>query len=127
MRHRHIRRASVDSSKLSFARSLRRAPTPAESVAWNLLRDRRMLGLKFRRQQLVLGFVVDFYCAELRLALELDGGIHADPDQAAADALRTRALAMLSIQVHRVPNEHVDALVLRRLLAPLLPRHRSRR
>jgi very-short-patch-repair endonuclease len=51
--------------KLAAARQLRRDATPAERHAWTLLRNRRLLGLKFRRQHVLRGFIVDFYCAEL--------------------------------------------------------------
>ena len=83
------RGVDIDRRKLALARRFRRQPTPAEAEAWQLLRDERILGLKFRRQQLVAGFIVDFYCASLRLVLELDGGAHDDPVQAEYDARRT--------------------------------------
>ena len=74
--------------------------------------------MKFRRQQVVAGFIVDFYCASLRLVLELDGGAHDDPAQAERDALRTRALSKLAIDVVRVRNDQVSEHSLRQLLAP---------
>ncbi len=79
---RVTRGAAIDQRKLDAARRFRQQSTPAEADAWLLLRDRKILGLKFRRQQIVAGFVVDFYCASLRLVLELDGGVHDDPAQA---------------------------------------------
>ena len=60
---------------------MRRADGLAEKLAWVLLRDRRMLGLKFRRQVPIENFIVDFYCHELRLIIELDGGVHDQPKQ----------------------------------------------
>jgi very-short-patch-repair endonuclease len=113
-----VRRAAIDARKLALARSFRRHPTPAEATAWELLRGRRMLGLKFRRQQIVAGFIVDFYCASLRLVVELDGGTHDDPAHAERDALRTQALAMRAITVVRLPNDKVCEPFLRELLAP---------
>src|SRR5258708_36382892 len=59
--------------KFTQARELRRAATSTERYAWSLLRNRGVLGLKFRRQHVVHGFIVDFYCAAERLVLELDG------------------------------------------------------
>ena len=115
---RVTRRAAIDARKLALARSFRREPTPAEAAAWGLLRGRKLLGLKFRRQQVVAGFIVDFYCASLRLALELDGGVHDDTAQAEHDALRTRALSALAIDVVRIRNDHVTEHALRELLAP---------
>ncbi len=65
--------ADIDARKLTLARTFRRAPTPAEAAAWQILRNRGLFGLKFRRQQVIAGFIVDFYCSAARLALELDG------------------------------------------------------
>ena len=111
------RGAAVDPRKLALARSLRRQPTPAEDDAWQLLRGRRILGLKFRRQQLVAGFIVDFYCASLRLVLELDGGVHDDPAQAEHDARRTEVLSNLAIDVVRIRNDQLSEHALRERLA----------
>ena len=57
--------------KFAQARELRRAATSVERFAWSLLRNRGVLGLKFRRQQVVHGFIVDFCCTAERLVLEL--------------------------------------------------------
>ena len=59
---------------LERARALRREATDAERLLWSLLRDRQFLGLKFRRQHPLGGYIVDFYCHEARLGIELDGG-----------------------------------------------------
>jgi very-short-patch-repair endonuclease len=113
-----VRRAAIDARKLALARSFRRHPTPAETTAWELLRGRRMLGLKFRRQQIVAGFIVDFYCDSLRLVVELDGGTHDDPAHAERDAQRTHILSTQAITVVRLPNDKVSEPFLRALLAP---------
>ncbi|MFJ6024997.1 endonuclease domain-containing protein [Brevundimonas sp. NPDC092305] len=75
------------------ARRLRSDTTSAEAVLWSMLRGRRFEGLKFRRQAPVAGFVVDFLCAELRLVIELDGGVHRlrEFEDAARDARITAA------------------------------------
>ena len=57
------------------ARELRASSTPAEQALWKLLRDRRLQGIKFRRQSPLGIFVADFYCPELKLVIELDGEI----------------------------------------------------
>ena len=124
---RTILDAPIDARKLALARRLRQQPTPTEAEAWRLLRDRRMLGLKFRRQQLVAGFIADFYCAELRLVLELDGGVHDDPAQVEYDARRTKILSNLAIDVVRVPNALVSGPALRDLLALLVERRGATR
>jgi very-short-patch-repair endonuclease len=62
--------------------------TPSESKVWRAVRDRQ-LGFKIRRQQPMGRFILDFYCAEAKLAIEIDGDVHAAPDQAVYDAART--------------------------------------
>jgi very-short-patch-repair endonuclease len=84
-------------------RELRHQQTEAEKAAWHLLRDRR-LGLKFRRQYPIEGYVVDFYCCELRLAVELDGGVHSQPSQMKKDAVKDAFLQKIGIRVLRLPN-----------------------
>jgi len=104
----------IDPVWLAASRAARCAPTPAEAKAWSLVRNRGCLGMKFRREQVIEGFRVDLYCAELRLAIELDGGVHDDPDQRASDAARTRVLSALGICVMRVRNEDVSMETLER-------------
>lgn len=89
------------------ARALRRAPTRAEHKIWWWLRDRR-LGYKFRRQVPVGPYILDFYCAELRLAIELDGPQHHTPHMSDYDSARTLFLRERGIEVVRVPNELTD-------------------
>jgi very-short-patch-repair endonuclease len=120
-----IQGAAIDARKLARARSFRRQPTPAEATAWSLLRGRRLLGLKFRRQQVIAGFIVDFYCASRRLALELDGAPHDHPDQAEHDVRRTQALQKRTIQVLRLRNDQLDEPTLLELLAPYVQRFSS--
>src|SRR6266705_2811568 len=64
-----------------FARHLRRNQTEAETQLWTILRSRQILGYKFRRQQPINKFIVDFCCLQERLAIELDGGHHLDRAQ----------------------------------------------
>ena len=104
------------SLKLQRARELRQQATPAEQRLWELLRNRRMLGLKFRRQYLVAGLIVDFSCAELRLVLEVDGEIHTTPEQLDYDAARTRHLEARGLHGLRIANAEVSAASVRRLL-----------
>ena len=84
-------------------RELRRQETAAEKLAWHLLRDRRA-GLKFRRQFPIGNHVVDFYCFELRLAVELDGSAHAQPSRIKKDRAKDAYLTRLGIRVLRLPN-----------------------
>jgi very-short-patch-repair endonuclease len=95
-------------------RELRAIPTEAEKAAWKLLRDRR-LGAKFRRQFRIENGVLDFYCFEHRLAIELDGGVHSQIDQMRKDAVKEDYLWMQGIRLLRIPNamvlEHPDEFV----------------
>ena len=90
-----------------LARDLRRRQTPAEVHLWRLLRNRRLWGFKFRRQEPAGPFVLDFYCPEARLAVELDGGGHNEPYQRARDRRRSLALSGLGIRVVRFWNDEV--------------------
>ncbi|MCL5994855.1 MAG: endonuclease domain-containing protein, partial [Chloroflexi bacterium] len=74
---------------LARSRALRQQQTDAEKHLWRLLRDRQFHGAKFRRQHPIGNYILDFYCHEAKLAIELDGSQHAEPDQAAHDAVRT--------------------------------------
>ncbi|MGB7211549.1 MAG: endonuclease domain-containing protein [Gemmatimonadales bacterium] len=126
-----IRKRPYAPHDVDHARPLRHDPTGSESTAWRLLRSRRMLGLKFRRQQPMRGFILDFYCAEHRLAVEIDGGILGSDEQQAWDADRSAALARSAITVVRVRNEDVSAarleeLIRRSVSAPLSRRERGR-
>ena len=91
----------------------------AERRAWNLLRNRRMLGLKFRRQHVIAGFIVDFYCAELRLVLEIDGSGHSGGAQSDYDAARTANLEARGYRVVRIRNEALQEDALKSLLEDL--------
>jgi very-short-patch-repair endonuclease len=106
-------------AKRRRARDLRKQATPAEQRAWLILRRRQIGGLKFRRQHLIAGFIVDFYCAELRLALELDGGVHEDQARREYDEARTRVLERYGVRVLRIGNEEVSEARLRALILPL--------
>jgi very-short-patch-repair endonuclease len=117
-----VRHAKVRDDKAALARHLRRHATDAEARAWDILRGRKLFGLKFRRQQAVAGFVVDFYCAELRLALEIDGAVHDEPARAACDAGRDEILRTWGIEVVRVPNAKVDESALRIAISAHLQR-----
>lgn len=62
----------------TWAREMRGSMTDAESLMWHLVRNRRLAGAKFRWQHPVGRYILDFYCPENKLAIELDGGQHAD-------------------------------------------------
>jgi len=83
---------------------MRQECTRAERRAWLLLRNHRMFGLKFKRQVVIEDFIVDFYCHEHRLVLELDGDVHAEPTQMEKDQRRDARLRELGYRILRVPN-----------------------
>lgn len=88
-------------------RRLRRASTDAERALWRLLRSRQLEGHKFRRQHAVGPYIINFYCAEARLAVEVDGSQHYTVDGLADDAVRTTYLRSAGVEVLRVTNRDV--------------------
>lgn len=93
--------------KTQIARNLRKEQTPAESVLWNVLRNRKFQDLKFRRQHPLKDYIVDFYCDELELVIELDGGYHNNKEQKTKDIDRDNHLKFLGYRILRYPNEKV--------------------
>ncbi|MEM6645438.1 MAG: endonuclease domain-containing protein [Bacteroidota bacterium] len=91
----------------TYRRGLRQNGTPAERRLWRALRNRQLRGFKFRRQVTLGAYVVDFYCAEARLAIELDGSVHDDPARRDYDAQRQANLESLSLRVLRFSNDAV--------------------
>ena len=110
-------------------RELRASPTEAERAAWALLRGRR-LGAKFRRQFRIENRVLDFYCFEHRLAIELDGSVHSQPDQMRKEAVKEDSLRTLGIRLLRIPNgmvlEHPDEFVRTVVDAMGTPTHKTK-
>ncbi|MFN6536423.1 MAG: endonuclease domain-containing protein [Nostoc sp. EkiNYC01] len=88
-----------------LARQMRREPTPAEKLLWQRLRHKQLLGFKFRRQQTIDRFIVDFYCSEARLVVEVDGEIHDYSKE--EDGIRQEFLESLGLRVVRFRNEDV--------------------
>jgi len=74
---------------------------------WKILRDRRLDGIKFRRQKPIRIYVADFYCPELKLVVELDGEVHTDPRQAVHDENRDSYLRSIGCTILRFPNREI--------------------
>ena len=89
----------------NIARRLRSHPTPAEQRAWQVLRRLKAEGLHVRRQHVIASYVVDFAILNHRVALELDGGVHAMEFNAAQDGARDAHLSRLGWRVLRLPNK----------------------
>lgn len=100
-----IRYHKAAAEKKELAKTLRKEMTPAEEKLWSLLRDGQINGKKFRRQQIIDGYVVDFYCAQLNLAIEIDGEIHAFKKE--YDEERQKHLESQGIKFLRYGNEQV--------------------
>jgi very-short-patch-repair endonuclease len=95
----------IDAAKADFARQLRREMTPEEQLLWARLRGNKLRGLHFRRQQLIHGFIADFYCHAAGVVVEVDGGVH--DAQVEYDAARDLAFITLGLFVLRFRNEEV--------------------
>lgn len=94
----------VTKEKLKRARELRYNMTHVEKILWQELRANR-LGVHFRRQQIIAGFIVDFYCHKAALVIEVDGDIH--DLQQAEDANREKVLSEMGLRIIRFRNEEV--------------------
>ena len=89
------------------AKELRKNMTPAEKMLWQRLRNYQLDGFYFRRQHPIKYFIADFYCAKADLIVEVDGGVHNDPDAQEWDINRTAELEKSGITVIRFTNEEV--------------------
>jgi very-short-patch-repair endonuclease len=92
---------------IARARQLRREATTAESLLWELLRDRRLLGRKFRRQHPIGQFIADFFCDDARLIIEIDGAVHREPTQQERDRLREEILREHGFAILRFTNDQI--------------------
>ena len=97
----------IDPQLLEFAKSMRHTATDAEHLMWHILRAKRFLNLKFRRQHVIQAYIVDFYCHEIGLVVELDGSQHGMDDAIEYDAERTKFLEALGLTVVRYWNHDV--------------------
>ena len=98
-----VKGQKVTEGKVILSRQMRENMTPTETVLWERLRANRLAGLKFRRQQIIDGFIADFYCHAAGLVVEVDGPIH----NPAYDAERDRILGARKLIVLRFTNEQV--------------------
>jgi len=92
---------------LDLKRRLRSDVTGPETRLWSRLRARQLQGLKFRRQHGIGPYIVDFYCPEQSLVIEVDGDSHADADQIVKDQLRDRYFQSLGLRVIRYINDDI--------------------
>jgi very-short-patch-repair endonuclease len=90
-----------------YARAMHSEPPDAEKKLWQILRFKNLGGYRFRRQRPVAGYILDYYCPAKRLAVELDGGQHAEDHQAQYDQNRTKRLNQLGVRVLRFWDDEV--------------------
>jgi very-short-patch-repair endonuclease len=102
-----MRKRPLPPEILKRCRELRASQTPAEARLWTCLRNRQLFEAKFRRQYSIGKFILDFYCHEAKLAIELDGGGHTEPEQAEYDKRRNEILEAEGIRVLRFWNTDV--------------------
>lgn len=95
----------ITSTKHEVAKELRRNMTPEEKIIWQHLRSNCLNGLHFRRQQIIDGFIVDFYCHAAELVVEVDGEIH--DQQIEYDLERDKVISSRGLRLLRVKNEDV--------------------
>ena len=94
-------------NKILLAKNLRKNATIQERRLWNLLKNRQFLNLKFKRQQPIGNYIVDFVCPEAKLVIEIDGGQHNFPENVKFDEVRTRYLNELGYKVIRFWNNEI--------------------
>lgn len=92
---------------IDVSRGLRQRSTEAEALLWEHLRDKRLMGIKFRRQHSIGRYIVDFYAPALKLVVEVDGPIHLEAAQREYDMTRSRILATRGCTVLRLTNDEV--------------------
>jgi len=90
-----------------FAKTNRKIPTETENILWEVLRNKKLGGYKFRRQHPIDDYILDFYCHSKKLCIELDGAYHNEPKQHAYDLRRTQELNQFEIKVLRFSNEEI--------------------
>jgi very-short-patch-repair endonuclease len=110
----------INPKKLELARHFRKNPTESEDAVWQMLRNRQIKNLKWRRQQVLAGFIADFYCAELNVVLEIDGSVHDNEEVKEYDEFRTSVFASKGIKVFRLKNENCDKQHLTELIENII-------
>lgn len=110
------------SSMLDRRRQLRQSATQAETHLWSFLRREQRLGIKFKRQYSVDGFVLDFYAPSVKLAVEVDGSVHQAEFASGRDAVRQQMIEVYGIEFLRFTNQevlHETTAILKRIDAKI--------
>lgn len=117
---------NMERINIKFCRKLRKNQTDAENKLWKILRNRQILGVKFRRQYSAGKYIIDFYSPEYKIGIEADGGQHYESKGRQKDAIRTNELNKLGIKIIRFSDtdilKNIEGVyeVIYRTLAPHL-------
>ncbi|OHD71749.1 MAG: hypothetical protein A2W19_15505 [Spirochaetes bacterium RBG_16_49_21] len=104
---RIVQDQKITDVKVRLARDFRKGMTEAERAFWCLVRNRKLCNLKFRRQQIIDGFIVDFFCNEAGLVIEIDGPIHKEKEQMVIDKERGEIFKRRGLKELRFSNGEV--------------------
>ena len=126
---KHYRGGYAVAGLSNLARQLRKEQTRAEALLWQLLRNRQMMGFKFRRQHQFGDYVADFYCHEAQLVVECDGAVHEGNERWQHDQARDAYLTEHGLRVLRFTNEQVleDTEIILKEISSYLPVPMNRR
>jgi very-short-patch-repair endonuclease len=94
----------MKTAKFRYAQEMHQNPTPSEAALWDRLKGSQ-LRVPFLSQELILGYIVDFYCPPARLVVEVDGGVHQTAKQRAYDSEKDRALRRRGFRILRLPSD----------------------
>jgi very-short-patch-repair endonuclease len=100
-----ISRQKINPEKLTEAKRFRKQMTQAETAFWELVRNNKVHGFHFRRQQVIAGFIADFFCNQLKLIVEIDGGVH--EQQKNYDVERERIISLRGLTIVRFSNAEI--------------------
>ncbi len=106
-----IRLQRLSSGKLTQARILRKEMTRSESLLWERLRRKGGMNIKFRRQQVIEGFIVDFYCENAKLVIEIDGSVHDTEEQKNIDEHRRTVFRARGLRELRFANSEIETAI----------------
>jgi type I restriction enzyme, R subunit len=104
MEQNHFRGGVYRAYLTNIARGMRKNETSSEQILWCHLKNRKLKGLKFRRQHQIGPFIVDFYCHKDKLIIELDGSVHQNKKQIEYDCRREDYLRLEGFQILRITN-----------------------
>ena len=122
-KQRHYRGGYQFAGSAHVARALRTRQTKAEALLWQLLRNRQLLGFKFRRQHQFGDYIADFYCHEASLVIECDGSVHDRNEQWHHDQSRDAYMISSGLRLLRFTNEQIldDPEMVLKEIAKYLP------